>query len=174
MTPAAAPYLAACWLLVAAGAAKLARPEATRRALAAVAGRTPNAVPAEAVRVLALTECAVGAVGLTAAAPGPAVGVAFCYLGFAAFVALSLARGVTAGCGCFGATAADVPLGPLHGAVDLALAASALAVALGGGLPAGGAGRVAATLASAGLAWVVYLVVVPLPRLLAAVREAAR
>jgi hypothetical protein len=173
VTAAAGPYLAACWLLVAAGATKLARPDATRRSIAAVAGRAAGAVPEGVVKAGALAECVLGAVGMTSGTARPALAVALCYLAFAAFVAISNGRGAGAGCGCFGAATADVPLGPLHLVVDLGLAASALAVGLGGGL-GGGAERVAVAMAGAGLAWVVYLVLVPLPRLLVDVRETTR
>lgn len=95
--------------------------------------------------------------------------------GFAAFVAASLAStGGAAGCGCFGEAAADIALGPLHVAVNLALAGAALAVAAGGGLDAPIVERAAVTGAAAVVAWVASLVLVQLPRLLAMRRVGAR
>lgn len=173
MTAAGGVYAAACLLLAAAGVAKVRQPGATQRALTGVLG--PLAVPRRAVRVGGAAEVALAALALATGAPGPAVAVALCYLGFAAFVVVSIARGDEAdGCGCFGDAAADVALGPLHAVVNVAMAGAAVAVAASGGLGAAGPGRAAVSVAAAGLAWATYLVLVPLPRLLAVVAEPGR
>lgn len=173
MTAAGGVYAAACLLLAAAGVAKVRQPAATVRALAGVLGWP--AVPRRGVQAGGGAEVALAAVALLTGRPGPAVAVGLCYLGFAAFVVVSVARGGEgAGCGCFGDAAADVALGPLHAAVNLAMAGAAGAVAVAGGLGATGPERAALSVAAASLAWATYLVLVPLPRLLAVVREPLR
>lgn len=164
----AGPYLAACVLLVVAGVAKLRRPEPTRAALASAG----LALPALPVRLLGGVEVALGAVGASTAAAGPALAVAAAYAAFAGFTLVSLRRRDGAGCGCFGE--ATAPLHPLHVVVDLALAAAALVVTAGGGVVASAGARGALTVLGAAVAWVAYLVLVPLPRLLGAVAEAGR
>lgn len=165
-------HLSGCVLLLVAGWAKLREPAPTRRVLAGLVGRT-RSVPSWAVRGGGLVELGLGAVALATAAPGPAMAVAACYLTFAGFVTVLLAKGVSSqGCGCFGGAAEDVPLGPLHIVVNLALASTALTVAAGGGLPVPLTERAAVTVLAVALAWVVYQVLVPLPRLMAAVRDA--
>ena len=176
MTATAGPYLAACLLLVTAGLAKVRRPAATRRAMAAVFGRAGAAVPLAAVRAAGVVEAILGVSAVMAAGARPATAVAFCYLGFAAFVMAAIRRNEgTAGCGCFGAAGDGVPLGTLHLVVNLAAAGAAATVAAAGGLsPASGPERALVTLLSAGLAWAVYLLLIPLPELTAATREARR
>lgn len=170
MTAWAGPYLAGCLLLLVAGGTKVREPAVTRRVLAGFVTRKVD-VPSWAVQAVGLFEMLIGAVALFSASPAPAVLVAFLYLGFAGFVALSLASGDAGqGCGCFGEVGADVPLGLPHMVVDLTLASAALAVAAGGGLSAPAAGRVALIALAGVLAWVVYQVLVPLPRLMAGVR----
>lgn len=172
MTAWAGPYLAACVLLVAAGGAKMRQPAGTRQVLRGLAGSRLS-VPRWVVRAGGLVELIVGIVALCTSSPAPAALVACFYLAFAAFVAVSLATGAgDRGCGCFGDTGSDVPLGPLHVAVNLGLALAGVAVAAGGGLPAPGMGRVVVSLLGGVLAWVAYQVLVPLPRLMAAVRLA--
>ena len=170
MNPFAGAYAGACLLLVAAGGAKIRRPDATVRALAA-AGR---AVPRWGVRAGGAAEVAVGVAALATGAAAAAWVVAACYAAFAAFVVAALRRPgpVPAGCGCFGDTGA-----PLHGvqaAVDVAMAATAVAVAAGGGTGGGAPARAGLVVLGAAVAWMAYLALVPLPRLLGAVREAAR
>lgn len=169
MTGAAGPYLAGCVLLAVAGVAKVREPQATRRALAGFPGRGAS-IPSWAVRAGGVAEVALGVTALATGAPGPALVVTLCYLAFAGFVTASLARGRGARCGCFGEAAGDIAVGPLHAAVDVVLAAAALAVASTGGLHAPPLERAAMYPLAAGLAWVIYLVLVPLPRLMAAVR----
>ncbi|MDP9389153.1 MAG: hypothetical protein M3Q48_14850, partial [Actinomycetota bacterium] len=92
---------------------------------------------------------------------------------FAAFVVASRRGGRgAAGCGCFGDTGA--PVHAVQAVVDAAVTAAALAVAADGGLIAGPAQRAVLTVLGAAVAWVAYLALVPLPRLLGAVREAGR
>ena len=174
MTAAAGPYLAACVLLAVAGVAKARDQGPTQRALAGVLpGRWT--VPAWAVRAGGVAELAVAAMALATAAPEAAVAVGLCYLAFAAFVAGSLVRtGGEAGCGCFGQPTSAVPLGPLHVAVNVALAAAAFVVAGAGGLHGATVERAVVTVAAGGLAWTTYLVLVPLPQLLAAARRDSR
>ncbi|HET7488668.1 MAG TPA: hypothetical protein VFJ85_12120 [Acidimicrobiales bacterium] len=165
MTPAAGPYLAACLLLVAAGAAKVARPEPARRALR----RVGAALPAGAVRAGGMAEAALGAAGALTGSAVAAAAVAACYLGFAAF----MVRNPVGGCGCFGSEAGDAA-GPLHALVDAGLAAAATMVAAAGGLHPAPPGRAALVAGGAGLAWVTYLVLVPGARLAAAGRALRR
>ncbi len=170
MTAWGGPYLGACVLLAFAGGAKVREPAATQRVLRSLA-RSRLSVPNWAVRAGGLAEFLVGAGALVTSSATPAAAVALCYLAFAGFVAVSLASGAgDSGCGCFGGGGADVPVGPLHISVNLALATAALVVAAGGGLSATGMERVMVSLLGGLLAWVVYQVLVPLPRLMAAVR----
>ena len=104
MTAAGGVYLAACVLLAAAGVAKLRRPAGTQAAVAALLGPRP-AVPRRAVQAGGAVEIALGAAAVATASAPWAAAVAACYLAFALFVAASLARGATAGCGCFGQAA---------------------------------------------------------------------
>ena len=121
------PYLAACVLLLVAGAAKAARPGDTARAVAETVRLRPTVVR-PIVRTGAAVEVLVGAAGLARPSPLTAGLVACSYLGFAVFVGVVLARGgPLASCGCFGTP--DTPATRLHVVVDLALAASAVAVA---------------------------------------------
>ena len=174
MTAAAGPYLAGCVLLMVAGAAKLREPAATQRALAGV-GRRGLAVRGTTVRAGGAAELVLGATAFSTTAAGPAAAVAVCYLAFVGFVIASLAHGGNAGgCGCFGAASAAVPLGGLHAALNAAVAVAALAVTAGGGLQAPAVERAVVSVLAAGLAWVGYLVLVPLPRLMVAVRAARR
>jgi hypothetical protein len=116
-----APFLAATFLLGAAGVAKLARPDDTARALHAVGlpfGRT-------AVRLGAAAELlvAVAAVAL----PGPWTGglVAVSYGAFGVFVLLALRRGwPLASCGCFGRP--DTRPTTAHAVLNLTAAAVAV------------------------------------------------
>ncbi len=173
MTAGAGVYLAACVLLVAAGTAKMRRPAGAQAAIAALLGPRLS-VPGTAVRAGGALELLLGTAALTTTSAGPAAAVAACYAVFALFVASSLARGATAGCGCFGQAAGLVPVGRLHLLVNVVLAAAALVVASAGGLDGPATERAAVAMAAAGLAWVIYLVLVPLHLLTAAVREPGR
>ena len=120
------PYVAACVLLAVAGAAKVARPGDTARALVATVGLRRE-VARPIVRLVAGTEAVMGIAGIARPSPLTAGLVAGSYLGFALFVSMVLSRGgPLATCGCFGAS--DTPPTRLHVAVDVVLAASALAV----------------------------------------------
>jgi hypothetical protein len=116
-----APFLAATVLLGAAGAAKLARPDDTARALHAAGlplGR-------QAVRLGALGELAVAVAAV--ALPGPWTGalVALSYAAFAGFVIVALVKGwPLASCGCFGRP--DTRPTPAHAGLDLAAAGVAV------------------------------------------------
>jgi hypothetical protein len=139
------PYLVACGLLIIAGVAKALRPADTARALVQLAAPRASA-PARrgerhrtrapslagmrtAVRVGAAAEALLGAVALAAPRAGTAAAVAVSYLAFAAVVGLAMARGgALATCGCFGRP--DTPPTAVHLALNLVLAASAVAVAV--------------------------------------------
>lgn len=164
----AGPYLAAALLLVAAGVAKVARPDATATALR----RAGLAVPAWTVRAGAAAEVAAGCWALTPGRWGAAA-VGASYLAFAGFVALALRRGSpVSSCGCFGK--ADSPATRSHLALNLAAAAVALLAA------ARGQGGLVALMAhqplagvpligiSAAVAYLAYLVITELPRAAAA------
>jgi hypothetical protein len=116
-----APFLAATFLLGAAGVAKLARPDDTARALHIVGlplGRS-------AVRVGALSELLVAIAAL--AFPGPSTGglVAVSYGAFGVFVFLALRRGwPLASCGCFGRP--DTRPTTAHAVLNLGAAAVAV------------------------------------------------
>jgi uncharacterized protein YjeT (DUF2065 family) len=123
------PYLAACLLLVAAGAAKVARPDDTARAVTAVVSMPLRRLRA-VVRVGAAAEAALGAIALVFPSPVTAGLVAASYLGFAGFVALARARGgPLATCGCF--STPDTPATRTHVALTLGFAVSAAGVAAG-------------------------------------------
>ncbi len=111
----------AALLVVAAGAAKLARPEVAVDAIRDVG------LPARPslVRGLALSELGVGTASLLTASTLARVLLVGAYVGFATFVALGMRSGTRASCGCFGAHGA--PLGWRHVAVDLLLAAGVAA-----------------------------------------------
>jgi hypothetical protein len=121
---AAAVFGAASLLLLAAGGAKVVDPTRTAGALATLGW----GVPPVSVRVGAVAEALLGALGLVVGGPVVAALVAFSFAGFAVFVALALASGTPVGtCGCFGR--ADTPPRPVHVAVDAVLAAGALLAA---------------------------------------------
>ncbi len=159
------PYAAAAILLLVAGVPKVLDPGPTSRA-AQQAGLPSSAV---LVRLLGVAEAVVGAAALLVAGPVPAMGVALAYLGFAAVVTRALVRGDVDSCGCFNGE--DSPPSALHVALDLGLAAAAVAVALGpaASWPGLAADEPAATLVAALLALtvagLVYVVMARLPRL---------
>ena len=118
------PYAAAAVLLLVAGVPKLLDPGPTSR-VAQQAGLPSS--PA-VVRLLGLGEVVVGAAALLVGGTVAALAVALAYLGFAAVVTRGLVRGDMDSCGCFNGD--DSPPSVLHVALDLGLAASAVAVAL--------------------------------------------
>ncbi len=164
------PYLAACLLLVVAGASKVVAPMDTARA---VTGVLP--LPLRATRVLvrlgALVELVLGLVALARPSPLAAGLVAASYVGFAAFVVLVRARGgPLATCGCFGTP--DTPATRTHVAVTLGLGVSAAAVSASvssgwiTGILAGSPWRgVPVLLLSALCAWLAYLAMARLAEL---------
>jgi hypothetical protein len=136
-------------LLLTAGAVKVADPTRTAGALAAVGWPSSPRL----VRAGAGAEALIGAGALIVGGPVFAGLVGLSYLAFAGFVVVALRAGTPVGsCGCFGR--ADTPPHVLHVAVDLALAAGALAaaVASAGPLFAAGAVELAAGAALAAVA----------------------
>ncbi len=120
-------YLAACLLLVAAGAAKTWRPADTARGLAETVP-LPVAVLRPLVRTGAAIEAVIGAVALVRPGPITAGLVALSYVAFSGFVTVVLVRGgPLASCGCF--SRPDTPATRLHVVINLVLAASAGVVA---------------------------------------------
>jgi hypothetical protein len=123
-------YLVAAGLLVAAGAAKAARPDDTARAMVTLVPGTPSLLLVRwAVRAGALAEAALGLTAIVFPRPATAALVALSYLCFSGVVAFARRRGgPLATCGCFGRP--DTPPTALHLVIDLALAVAALAVAI--------------------------------------------
>ena len=120
-------YLIGAGLLVVAGVAKTLRPDDTARAVSSlVPGRTPRPLQSlgflrQLVRVLALTEVAVGLAALARTGPVTGALVASSYVLFACVVAYARLRGgPLATCGCFGRP--DTPATWLHVVLNLALA----------------------------------------------------
>jgi hypothetical protein len=162
----AGPYLAAAALLLVAGAPKVVKPGTA--VLALRSARLPAA--AWLVRLLGAVEVVVGTAAITVGGVAPAALVAGSYAGFAAFVAVALARGgVISSCGCFGKP--DTPPTRLHMVMNLSAAAVAGAVAVE---PLGGVGSVLADQPLAGVpflalttvcVWLAYLALTALPTL---------
>src|SRR5437870_3541035 len=123
----AGPVVVVAALLVLAGALKVARPAPTAGALRAMGLPARLAL----VRVLGLSEIAIGlAAGITFARP-LLVLLAAAYLAFATFVIAALgANTPLQSCGCFGQT--DTPPSPIHVGLNLAAAATAFGAALSG------------------------------------------
>jgi hypothetical protein len=124
-------YLIAAGLLCVAGVAKAVRPDDTARAMASLLPGPPSLLLMRwIVRLGALAEAVLGAVALAFPRPATAALVASSYLCFACVVAYVRRRGgPLATCGCFGRP--DTPPTTLHLVIDLGLAASAAAVAMG-------------------------------------------
>lgn len=172
-------YLAACALLVVAGAAKAVRPTDTARALNQAVSAIRLDRIALLVRTAAALECALGVAGILFPWPPIAAAVAFSYLAFAGFVlAAYIKGGPLATCGCFGTP--DTPPSIVHVVINVGLAASAIVVATAGrtgtlfsalsGQPWHGIPLVAV---SAVCAWLIVLALSPLARLGAARRLVA-
>ena len=131
MTAVAAALLgAASALLLVAGASKAVDPTRTAGALAALGWPSSPVL----VRVGAVAEAALGALGLAVGGPAVAALVTASFAGFAAFVAAALRSGTPVGtCGCLGRE--DTPPRPLHVVVDLLLASGAAFAAATDPLP---------------------------------------
>jgi len=133
MSAVAGPFFAAAGLLGVAGAAKVARPSSTVRALRAAA--LPGTATGEGLgapvagRLLGVVEVAVAVAALALGGRATAGLVAATYAGFALFTARLLrTAGAGADCGCFGAETS--PASSIHIVVNLVIAAIAgLAVA---------------------------------------------
>ncbi|MGE3619109.1 MAG: MauE/DoxX family redox-associated membrane protein [Acidimicrobiia bacterium] len=165
------PALLAAALLVVTGALKVVDPAMTVGALRAL--RLPGSPGL--VRAGAAAELALGAAAATVGGPLLWALVGLSYLAFAAFVVAALRAGTMVGsCGCFGRE--ETPPHPTHVALDLALAAAALGVAVAGpSSPLGelsddpGRGAVLVGLVLVGLA-LAHAAYVDLPRTLFAAR----
>ncbi len=175
-----APYLAACLLLVLAGAPKMRDPIPLMRAIRTVG---PYVTRRQA-QTIAGAEIVVGVFG--AMLPGRVTAglVALAYAAFTGFVVLALARGgVLSSCGCFGK--ADTPPSRTHVVVTSGLALAAAVVAL---RPAGAWGPYAAgardgaptsdlavVIGGAGLAFLIWQILSVLPSVTpAAIRSVNR
>ncbi|SHG17658.1 hypothetical protein SAMN05443575_1585 [Jatrophihabitans endophyticus] len=175
----AALCAAAALLLVASGAAKVARPQATTATVDSLVGRLlprPRRRPLlrVAARLVGVGEVAVGVVVLAVGGRPAAVLLAAAYLVFAAVAARLATAADPVSCGCFGRS--DAPVGVPHVVLDLAAAAVAIA-AIGAGLPAGGglfddgaAVAVGGPLLVALVTWSAYLAITALPALSSARR----
>jgi hypothetical protein len=117
------PYLMACALLVLAGASKAVRPANTARALSQL-------IPHPHLWAAAVTgECVLGVAAIIWPVPALASTVALSYFVFAGFiVVIRLRHGAVSSCGCFGTP--DTPGTWVHAAINVALAAASLVVAL--------------------------------------------
>ena len=163
-----APSLVAAALLALAGAQKLIDPTMTVGALRAL--RLP-ASPL-AVRVGSAVELALGVAAIAVGGPALWWLVAASYLAFTAFVVVALRSGTMIGsCGCFGRE--ETPPHPVHVAVNLGLAAAAVATAVrSSGAPVEavldepGAGTVVVGLSMVAV-YLVFAAFVVLPRALA-------
>ena len=155
------PYLTACALLVAGGVLKAVRPGDTARGLSKALG-TRVAVTQPLVRAAAAAEAVLGLAAMLRPSGLAAGAVGVTYAAFAVYVLwLRHAGGPLATCGCFGQPDATPTLS--HVAVDLALAMSAVTVAvtvdgrslmdLLGDQPGGGAPLVLASATCAVLAF---------------------
>ncbi len=123
-------YLIACALLVGAGVAKAVRPAGTARALAELMPMR-FATMVAAVRFGAVLEALVGLVALVVPRSAPAALVALSFTFFGGVVLYARTRGgALASCGCFGTL--DTPATGLHVVIDIALAVSAVVVAVSG------------------------------------------
>ena len=170
MSTLAGPFLVAVVLLGAGGALKVVRPDFTARAMREMGLPATPAL----VRAGALVELAIAAGALVGGGRPLAALVAVSYAAFAVFVLVALRRGVPlSSCGCFGAD--DTPPTRVHLALNLAAAAVAGAVAVGGS-GAGGLTEIttmegslllrAAFLAStAASVWLAYVALAVLPKL---------
>jgi Methylamine utilisation protein MauE len=126
----AAPFLGSALVLVAAGGAKVIRPEDTARALHVAGWRVDRNV----VRAGAVGEALVGLAAI--AFPGPLTGglVAASYLAFSCFVVVAVRRGwPLSSCGCFGRPDSQ----PSYQHATLNAAAAAIAIWWSAAAPTG-------------------------------------
>ena len=124
----APPFFLVAALLMASGAVKAVRPQATAQAM--LEAGLPGSLAV--ARGLGAVEVGIGLWSCAAPAAGGAVALAVTYLAFAGFLAFVLRTHPQAGsCGCAGATA--VPPSYLHLSLDVAAAASAIAYATSAG-----------------------------------------
>ena len=130
----AGPYLAACALLLIAGAAKVVRPAPARTAVGAAGLR----IPRSGVVAFGLVELGAGGAGALLGGVF-AFAVAACYLLLGAFAVRLLLRAPTAPCACLGSTNAVVTR--THVVIDVAAACVAIGAASGGSPFAPIAGR---------------------------------
>ena len=170
-------YGAAAVVLAGAGAAKVARPANTARALRQL-GLPASTV---AVRAGAASEVLVGGAAVFVGGRWPAALLAASYLAFAVVVVVASRRGSPlTSCGCFGEV--DAPPTLVHAVVNAAFAAMAASLLVGGRPPAivpAGAQRVAAghplvgavfVLLTLTIAYLAYLVMAVLPKTSAVAR----
>lgn len=166
----AGPFIVAAALLGAGGVLKVRSPAPTARVLRQMGLPATDGV----VRLGAAAEVGIAAGALALATRPFALLVAVSYLGFAGFVLAALRRGVPlASCGCFGVQ--DTPPSRVHLGFNLVATAVAVAVALGpggGGLAAVGSIhgplvlRGAFVVLTAASAWLAYVALTLLPRVL--------
>jgi hypothetical protein len=162
MAPAFAPVIAGAVLLVVAGIGKIRRPTPTVGALKSVDVRVGD----RAVRLLGVTEVALGitAIAIGGAIPTALVGIS--YLGFTGFLVVALRRGgAVSSCGCLGKP--ETPPTHTHAVVTAAIAVTALVAAMRGGVDTGqlsGSGADLTLLAFTALVtWLIYLAFAVLP-----------
>ena len=177
MSPLAGPFFAFALLLGAAGAMKVARPDATRVALRSVG------LPASTLvaRGLGGVEIGVALAALWWTVPVTVLAVGAFYLGFAGFSEVLMLRTARrGGCGCFGAS--DAPVGRLHVLVNLVGVGVAVALAVGAtslerygefvsATPANG---VPFALGTVVLMWLLKALLTDVPELLATLRAEPR
>jgi len=126
MTALAGPFLIACAILGAGGAAKLITPAPAQRAVQTllVAARRSPTVPLWTVRLLGAGELALATAAALQGGPALPALVAIAYGCFALFVVAMLNSGAGTSCGCFGSSA--TPPSRLHVVLNVALAGVAL------------------------------------------------
>jgi hypothetical protein len=127
-------FFIGCGLLMLAGVAKAVRPDDTARALVLLASGRAWRVPSfkmmrQTIRVGALLEAALGACALLFPRPLTAALVAVSYALFVCTVVYARRHeGPLSTCGCFGRP--DTPATRLHVVLNVAFAATAIAVAM--------------------------------------------
>lgn len=109
----------ACGVLMVSGAFKVVQPSGVAGAVQTLGMKVPRLIG----RLIGSVEIAIGAAGLSAPGPVPAIAVGIAYLAFALVVVVLMRRGETS-CGCFGQI--ESPPSGLHVVIDLGAAAAAL------------------------------------------------